>query len=101
MNQKHYFFFDKDVSNKIINLKVEEKPTGEISAGAGIGTNGGSFAIAVKENNWLGEGKNVSFDLDVDQESLRGTLSYTDPNYDFLGNALNYSLSSISNDNKP
>jgi len=83
---------------KVIDISVEEKPTGEISAGAGIGTNGGSFAIAVKENNWLGEGKNVSFDLDVDQESLRGTLSYTDPNYDFLGNALNYSLSSISND---
>ena len=30
---------------KIININVEEKPTGEISAGAGIGTNGGSFAF--------------------------------------------------------
>ena len=31
-------------------------PTGEISAGAGIGTNGGSFGFNIKENNWLGKG---------------------------------------------
>ncbi|MAW17147.1 MAG: outer membrane protein assembly factor BamA [Pelagibacteraceae bacterium] len=83
---------------KVIEISVEEKPTGEVSAGAGIGTNGGSFAFIVKENNWLGEGKNVSFDLDLDQESLRGTLNYIDPNYDFLGNSLNYSISSTTND---
>ena len=83
---------------KIINIMVEEQPTGEISAGAGIGTNGGTFAINVKENNWLGEGKSVSFGLEVDQESLSGKLNYTDPNYDFLGNSIGYSLSSSTND---
>ena len=83
---------------KIININVEEKPTGEISAGAGIGTNGGSFAINVKENNWLGQGKSVAFEFEVDRESLAGVLSYVDPNYDFLGNALRYSLSSENND---
>ena len=44
---------------KIININVEEKPTGEISAGAGVGTNGGSFAFNITENNWLGEGKKL------------------------------------------
>ena len=83
---------------KIININVEEKPTGEISAGAGIGTDGGTFAITVKENNWLGEGKAVTFDMQVDAESLAGTISYNDPNYDFLGNSLNYSISSETND---
>jgi outer membrane protein insertion porin family len=83
---------------KIINIAVKEKPTGEISAGAGIGTNGGSFAIGVKENNWLGQGKNVGLELEIDQESLAGTLSFVDPNYDFLGNSLNYSVSSETND---
>tara|TARA_B100001248_G_scaffold259802_1_gene246580 strand:- start:2548 stop:4776 length:2229 start_codon:yes stop_codon:yes gene_type:complete len=83
---------------KIINIDVEEKPTGEISAGAGIGTNGGSFAINVKENNWLGQGKSVAFDIEVDSESLAGTISYLDPNYDFLGNSISYALSSESND---
>ena len=48
---------------KIININVEEKPTGEISAGAGVGTNGGSFAINVKENNWLGQEKELVLKL--------------------------------------
>ena len=83
---------------KIINIEVEEKPTGEISAGAGIGTNGGTFQIGIRENNWLGEGKSVSFDVEVDAESLSGTLAFLNPNYDFLGNSLDYSISSVQND---
>ena len=83
---------------KIIDIQVEEKPTGEMSAGAGIGTSGGSFAINIKAGNWMGEGKNVGFDIEVDSESLSGTLSYNDPNYDFLGNSINYYLSSETND---
>ena len=83
---------------KIININVEEQPTGEISAGAGIGTSGGTLAFAVKENNWLGEGKILGFEVDVDEETLSGALNFTNPNYDFLGNSLNYSISSTKND---
>ena len=83
---------------KIIEIEVEEKATGEISAGAGVGTNGGSLAFVIRENNWLGEGKNVVFDAEFTQESLRGTVSYVDPNYDLLGNSVRYSFSSTSND---
>ena len=36
--------------------------------------------------------------LELDEESLAGRLTFTDPNYDFLGNSLRYSLSSESND---
>ena len=46
-----------DSTLKIIDINVEEMPTGQISAGAGVGTNGGTFAFEVSENNWLGEGK--------------------------------------------
>ena len=83
---------------KAIDISVEEKPTGEVSAGAGIGTNGGTFAFNDKENNYLGEGKNIGFTLEIDQESVKGTLNYTNPNYDFLGNALRYYLTSETND---
>ena len=83
---------------KIINIEVEERPTGEISAGAGIGTNGGTFAFTVKENNWLGQGKSIAFDIDANADTLSGSVSYNDPNYDFLGNSVFYSLSSITND---
>lgn len=94
-----YEVTDGSKSNlKQIDINVEERPTGEISAGAGIGTTGGSFAIGVSENNWLGSGQSVSFDLEVDKESFTGTLNYNDPNYDFLGNTINYSISSQTND---
>ena len=52
---------------KIIDVLVEEKPTGEISAGAGIGTSGGTLAFSIKENNWLGEGKSVAFEAEIDE----------------------------------
>ena len=83
---------------KIIDINVEEKPTGEISAGAGIGTNGGSFGVSISENNWLGEGKRLKFELEIDQESLAGDIQYSDPNYNFLGNTISYNLFSKNND---
>jgi len=83
---------------KLININVEEMPTGEITAGAGIGTEGGSFEASVSENNWLGEGKKLNFNISTDSESLSGTINYTDPNYNFLGNSLNYFVSSTQND---
>ncbi len=83
---------------KIIEISVEEMPTGEISAGAGVGTNGGSLAFKISENNWLGEGKRINFSVDTDEESLQGRIDYSDPNYNFLGNAYGYSLFSTSND---
>ncbi len=83
---------------KIIDISVEEKPTGEISAGAGVGTNGGSVGFNIKENNWLGQGKNLSFDFEINQESIKGNLEYLNPNYDFLGNSISYSLNSTTND---
>ncbi len=83
---------------KIIDISVEEQPTGEISAGAGVGTNGGNFVFDISENNWLGQGKRVGFNIDVSNESLKGAINYYDPNYDFLGNSLRYSVFSRSND---
>ena len=83
---------------KKIKIAVEEKATGEIAAGAGIGTNGGSFAINVQEKNWLGEGKIVAIQVEADSESVKGILSYEDPNYNFLGNSIRYSVSNESND---
>jgi outer membrane protein insertion porin family len=85
-------------NQKIIEIEVEEKPTGEISAGAGIGTTGGSFAFKISENNWLGKGINLSTSLDVSSETFTGELSVTDPNYNFSGNSLTYYVSNTKND---
>ena len=83
---------------KVIEINVEEMPTGEISAGAGVGTNGGTVAFKISENNWLGEGKRLDFSIDTDEESIEGRLDYSDPNYNFLGNSIGYSLYSENND---
>ena len=90
---------DSEVKNqKKISINVEEKPTGEISAGAGIGSSGGSFGFVISENNWLGTGNKIDFSLDIDAESIGGQFSFTDNNYNFTGNNLNYYVSSESND---
>ena len=83
---------------KIIEIAVEENPTGEISVGAGVGTNGGSFAFSVNESNWLGKGVNVNTSLDVSKESFTGLLAVSDPNYKFSGNSLDYFVSNTTND---
>ena len=46
----------EDDKAKIINITVEEKATGEISLGAGAGTDGATVSFGVKENNFLGKG---------------------------------------------
>ena len=94
-----YEIIDGSKNNlKIININVEEQPTGEIGAGAGIGTSGGTVAFNIKENNWLGEGKSVEVEMQLDQEAIVGNLTFSDPNYDFLGNSIYYNISSEQND---
>ena len=68
-------------NSKIINITVEEKPTGEIFAGAGLGNEGGTFTIGVKENNYLGKGLGVEANATVTPETFKGKLSVNDPNY--------------------
>lgn len=97
-NVKYEILEGSEENLKIINFEVDEQPTGEITAGAGIGSDGGTFAIGIKEKNWLGSGKSISFDIEVDSESLSGMINYNDPNYDFLGNSVNYFLASETND---
>ena len=83
---------------KIIDISVEEKPTGEISAGAGIGTEGASFAFNVTENNFLGNGVKFITSFNVSEESLKGQIQVNNPNFNYSGNALNLKISSLTND---
>jgi outer membrane protein insertion porin family len=90
-----------DIENenkKIINITVEEKPTGEIMAGAGVGTDGGTVAFGVSENNFLGRGIEFSTDISVSAESLKGIISMNDPNYKGSNRSLNTSLQSTITD---
>jgi len=85
-------------NKKIINVTVEEKPTGEIMAGAGVGTNGSTVVFGVKENNFLGNGIGFSADLSLGTETVKGIVSLNDPNYKGSNKSLNFSVESRSTD---
>ena len=86
-------------SLKIINLNVEEKPTGEISLGAGLGTNGGSIGGGIKENNFLGKGIRLDTNLSVSENTIKGKFSYVRPNFNYSDNDLFTSFESTTTDN--
>jgi outer membrane protein insertion porin family len=88
----------ENVNKKIINIIVEEKPTGEIVAGVGVGTTGGKFAFGVSENNFLGRGIEFTSDISVSEESLSGLISLNNPNYKGSNRSLNASLESTTTD---
>ena len=85
-------------SQKIINISVEEKATGEISAGAGFGSNGGTVSFGVSENNFLGRGIEFSSDVTVTDEAVKGQISFNNPNYKGSNKSLNFSLDSTNTD---
>ena len=70
-------------NKKIINISIEEKATGELSAGAGIGTNGGAVSFSVKENNFQGKGIVLFSSLNITSDTILGVFSSTIPNYKY------------------
>ena len=85
-------------SEKIININVIEKATGEISAGAGAGTSGVSTMFGVTENNFLGKGIKLNSNLSVGSESVKGLFSVVNPNYKNTDKDLIFSLESSTLD---
>ena len=85
----------KDVNNTKnidVNITVEEKPTGEISAGAGVGTAGAVISFMLKESNLFGKGINSDISLSLGTEKVLGRVGLSDPNYNNKGNSLKGSL---------
>ncbi len=72
---------NENKNTKNINITVQEKPTGEIFAGAGAGTNGGTLSVGIKENNYLGKGIGLKADGTLTEESFKGQFRVTNPNY--------------------
>jgi len=85
-------------NQKIINITVDEKPTGEIMAGAGVGTGGSTVQFGVKENNFLGRGIEFGSDLSLSTESIKGLFSLNNPNYKGTNKSLNLSIESTVTD---
>ena len=87
-----------DDRRKRIDITIEEKATGEIMAGAGVGTDGTSFSFAVKENNYLGRGIGLTSELTVSEETIKGQLRVKNPNFKNSDKSVNFNVQSLETD---
>ena len=83
---------EENTKNINVNISVEEKPTGEISAGAGVGTAGAVISFMLKESNLFGKGINSDISLSLGTEKVMGRVALSDRNYNNKGNSLSGSL---------
>ena len=84
---------------KIIDLSVEEKATGEISLGAGVGTSGGTVSAGIKENNFMGKGVGLNTNLSISENAVKGQFTYFQPNFNNSDNSLSTSINNTVTDN--
>ena len=87
-----------ETDSKIINITVSEKPTGEISAGAGVGTSGGTITFGIKENNYLGRGVGLSSNVTIEEDSIKGSLTLSNPNFKNSNKSVYGSIQADEND---
>ena len=87
-----------DLLKKNINIKLQEKPTGEISAGAGFGTSGKSFTVGIKENNFNGNSVKLDTNFTIGSNSVQGAVNFVVPNYKYSDKSLNGALSRTDSD---
>ena len=95
---EHEVFPGSSDDLKVLEISVEEKATGELMAGAGIGTEGTSFQFSITENNWLGRGVQLQSALNVSEHKISGNILLNNPNYNYSGNAVKTALDVSSTD---
>ena len=86
-------------NTKVVNIFIEEKPTGEISAQAGIGTDGGSVGFGIKENNFLGKGIGLDSNFIITTDSFKGKFSVTNPNFRDSDRSIYFTAEATETDN--
>ena len=89
---------EDDEKNKIINIIVEEQPSGNIMAGAGTGSSGFSTIFGIEEKNYLGKGINLKSNLEIHSDRINFLLESTNPNYKNSNRSLSYSFENTSID---
>jgi outer membrane protein insertion porin family len=94
----NYEVIDENNSDKTVNIYLQEKPTGEIAAGAGFGTSGGTIFFNVKENNYLGKGILVDSQLQLSAESIKGSIKTVNNNYKNTNKSVSFGLEADERD---
>jgi len=89
---------NNDDKKKIIDIIVEESPTGEIFAGAGTGTSGATITAGVQEKNYLGKGIKLTTNLTLSEDQVKGKFQVINPNFRNSNRSLNTTVESSSSD---
>ncbi len=87
-----------DSQKKIIDITVEENPTGEIFAGAGTGTSGATMTAGIQEKNYLGKGIRLGTNFTLGEDEIKGRFSVINPNFRNSDRSLNTTLESTTSD---
>lgn len=84
----------------IVDVNVEEQPTGSLSFGASYGVNSGvGLNVSLNESNFLGRGQSVGVSISTAEDDRAATFSFAEPY--FLGRDLRFKFNagySESND---
>ena len=88
----------KNPQQKDIKITVEEKPTGEILASAGVGNDGGSVGFSVSEKNFMGRGIGLVSSLSLSEEKVKGEFTVNNPNFNYTEKSLSTSFFAINTD---
>lgn len=84
-----------DQDDKVdVNFKVKEQPSGSFNAGIGFGDRTGlSLQAGIQQDNFLGTGKQVGFNVNTNRFQRRAAITYNDPYFTIDGISLGGSLS--------
>ena len=93
-----YDLLNLDENRLQLTIKVIEQPTGEISAGAGGGTNGAAISGSLNERNFLGKGISVNSNVNIGTQRAFGSIRYSNPDFKNSGNTLSTSVFVENND---
>ena len=83
---------------KDINITIQEKPTGEILASAGVGNDGGTIGFSITEKNFMGRGVGLVSSLELSEEKVKGEFTVNNPNFNYTEKSLNTSIFAINTD---
>lgn len=90
----------KNLNNESVDIEIDvkEQPTGAISAGLGVGSSGASVSAGISEKNLFGKAINVSSNISLGTENIKGNILTSIPDFNNTDNVLLYNLFATSTD---
>jgi outer membrane protein insertion porin family len=69
-----------DGERVVVNVDVEEQPTGSLNIGASFSVNSGAgLTLGFSENNFLGRGQKVAIDLTTGADTVDSSINFVEP----------------------